>query len=164
MSLPSEQIQAVRVKIDRQIIEQIKSRAVRASNELRNASQLVLRGSRGGKTYIKPGSGRLTYNKKNHTAKISYSRYTASAPGEPPAVRTGNFRGKWEREVKIIADYPTYASVKSYIKNEVRVPKGYLLGELLEEGTSKMAPRPHHQKIQDKAKSKILSIYKEPYF
>lgn len=166
MSLPSAQIQAVRVKIDRQIIEQIKSRAVRASNELRNASQLILRGSRGGRSYIVPGTGRVTYNKKNHTAKISYRRYTASAPGQPPAVRTGAFRAGWQREVEIIADFPTYASVKSYIKNEVRVSNGALLGQYLEEGTpgGKMAPRPHHQKIQNKAKSSILSIYREPYF
>ena len=53
---------------------QAKSCAVRASNELRNAALNVLRGQRRGRVYKKPHSK---------------ATYTASAPGEPPAVRTG---------------------------------------------------------------------------
>ena len=166
MSNPSAQIEAARIRIDGKIIDQVISRSYRASNELRNASQLILRGSRGGRRYIVPGTGRVTYNKRNHTAKISYKRYTASAPGQPPAVRTGAFRAGWQRKVKVLSLGFTDASVQGYIENNIRVSNGALLGDYLENGTpgGKMAPRPHHQKIQNMAKPKILSIYKEPYF
>lgn len=58
-----------------------KASAVRASNELRNSALFVLKGQRSRKRYKKP-----------HT-KRAY--YTASAPGEPPAVRTGMLRMSW---------------------------------------------------------------------
>lgn len=160
---PSVQIEAIRLKIDRKIIEQVKSRGYRAANELRNAELLVLRGKRGGKRYIVPGTGRVRYNKKKKTAKISYTRYTGSAPGEPPAVRTGAFRSGWTRKVEILADGDKYASVKPCIESNTRVSNGHLLGDYLEYGTSKMAPRPHHDKIKEKAFPKIVKIYKEPY-
>ena len=38
-----------------------------------------------------------------------------------------------------------------------------LLGEILEEGTSRMAPRPHHEKILKHAEPKIVRIYSAPY-
>ena len=41
---------------------------------------------------------------------------------------------------------------------------GYYLGEILEDGTGKMAPRPHHDKIKQKALRKVVRIYREPYF
>ena len=68
-------------EIAEKIQHQMESRAVRASYELYNASQLVLRGQRHGRRYRVPGTKRY---------------YTASAPGEPPAVRTGAFRMSWQ--------------------------------------------------------------------
>lgn len=41
---------------------------------------------------------------------------------------------------------------------------GHYLTEILEYGTSRMAPRPHYQKILDDVEEKAVRIYKEPYF
>lgn len=145
------------------IKHQMASRSYRAANELRNASQLVLRGQRNGRRYIVPGTGRMTYYKRTHTAKITYKRYTASAPGEPPAVRTGAFRMSWHPKMYIDYTSGSYAVV-SQVESTQRTDNGrYLLGEILEEGTGRMAPRPHHQKIQQKALPNIMKIYNEPY-
>lgn len=163
---PSMELEAARIRIDRRIGEQVKSRSYRAANELRNASQLVLRGQRNGRRYIVPGTGRMKYYKRTKKAKITYKYYTASAPGEPPAVRTGAFRAGWMRKVVTTADGDKYVSVSPQIVNRTKANNGHLLGDYLENGTpgGKMAPRPHHQKIKDMAKPKILKIYKEPYF
>lgn len=142
------QLEAACERISQNISTGMKSRGMRAANELRNASQLVLRGQRSGRRYRVPGTK---------------SYYTASAPGEPPAVRTGAFRLSWQtkQEVKDSADG---TSVRSYIESNTRTDNGkYLLGSILEEGTSRMAPRPYQEKIQEKALPKIKQIYKEPY-
>lgn len=160
----SAQLQRAWEEIEQSIKHQMVSRGHRSANELRNASQLVLRGSRGGRSYIVPGTGRVTYYKRKHIAKITYKRYTASAPGEPPAVRTGAFRMSWKPEVMI--DHTGGYSVVSKIESTQRTDNGkYLLGEILEDGTpgGKIAPRPHHEKIQQKALPKIKRIYSEPY-
>lgn len=142
---------------------QMRSRGVRASNELRNASQLILRGGRGGRRYIVPGTGSVRYNKRKKTAKISYKMYTASAPGEPPAVRTGAFRMSWQPKTEVTG-MSDGLIVRSRVESTQRTDNGkYLLGEILEEGTSKMAPRPHQEKIQQKALPAIKKIYSEPY-
>ena len=149
--------------ISNSIRHQMASRSYRAANELRNASLLVLRGQRSGRRYIVPGTGRMTYNKRNHTAKITYRRYTASAPGEPPAVRTGAFRLSWQPKAYVDHTGDHYAVVSS-VESTQRTDNGkYLLGEVLEYGTSRMAPRPHHQAIQKKALPGIMRIYSEPY-
>ena len=38
------------------------------------------------------------------------------------------------------------------------------LGEILENGTKRMAPRPHHDRILKHAEPTIVRIYEEPYF
>jgi hypothetical protein len=145
------------------IKRQMANRGYRAANTLRNkAVNEVLRGQRHGRKYIVPGTGRMHYNKRKHTARITYKYYTASAPGEPPAVRTGEFRLSWLPEVDITAN-GNY-SVTSKIESGIKVGKnGYLLGDILEEGTSRMAPRPYKEKVQDKALNEIVNIYSEPY-
>ena len=40
---------------------------------------------------------------------------------------------------------------------------GRLLGEMLENGTGKIKPRPYKQKVIDRAMPKITAIYKKPY-
>lgn len=150
-------------KINDSIKHQLISRGYRASNELRNASQLVLRGQRHGRRYIVPGTGRMTYYKRSHTAKITYKKYTASAPGEPPAVRTGIFRMSWQPGIHVDRG-GNNLSITSRIASNARTDNGrYLLGEILEDGTSKMAPRPHQEAIQKKALPAIMKIYNEPY-
>ena len=123
--------------VDRQVI----SRATRAVNALRNAELEVLRGQRSGKRYRK-----YPYR----------SSYTASAPGEPPARRTGNLRLHWNGTVET-SPRGNGVEVKAVLESQEK----YAI--YLEEGTSKMQPRPFHQRIVDKARPEIEKIYSEPY-
>lgn len=144
----SNQIVSVCRDVALKISTGMKQRGYRAANELRNASQLVLRGQRSGRRYRVPGT-------KKH--------YTASAPGEPPAVRTGTFRASWQAKTQSSGTIGNM-SVRSYIESSARTDNGsYLLGEILENGTGEMAPRPYKEQIVDKAKGKIKKIYSEPY-
>lgn len=166
MSNVSAEFERIRKEVLERIDIQMQSRAVRGSNELRTAALLVLRGQRSGRRYKVPGTySRSAPRGENETRETYEFRrgksgryYAASAPGEPPAVRTGLFRLSWEPHA-----YMEGNVYRSTIENGTRVGK-YILGELLEDGTSKMAPRPHHEKIQEKALPKILRIYREPYF
>lgn len=127
-----------------QIRQEMNHRAFLTANELRNASLDVLRGQGGGRRYRVPGTKKY---------------YTASAPGQPPAVRTGAFRLSWQPKVEAAGDVYT-----SKIETNIKVgKKGYLLGELLEGGTSKMAPRLHHDRILQKAEPNIVKIYSKPF-
>lgn len=136
------------------IKKQMESRSYRAANELRNSALLVLRGQRSGRRYKVPGTYRRQRDKTS--GKMRNGRYyTASAPGEPPANRTGVFRNAWQPTARVESD-----SYISRIENDVPY------AEWLEDGTpgGKMAPRPHHERIQEHAEPKIVKIYKEPYF
>lgn len=125
--------------INRKVI----SRGVRAVNAIRNAELEVLKGQRNGRVYRKP------YTK--------HATYTASAPGEPPARRTGNLRMHWNGQVKsensssggiaIVAELESQESYAGYLDN----------------GTPKMAARPFKEKIKEKATPEIQKIYSEPY-
>lgn len=131
---------------------QMMSRGVRAANELRNAELTVVRGQGHGRQYRVPGTKRF---------------YTASAPGEVPAVRTGAFRLSWEPTSYASMLGDADLTVKSEIKSYLRTNGGkYLLGDILENGTpgGRMAPRPHHDKILKEAEPNIFRIYNEPYF
>ena len=113
-----------------------KSCAVRASNALRNAELNVLRGQRSGRRYRKPGVS--TY-------------YTASAAGEPPAVRTGMLRMSWG----IKAEGDGKGNYTAAIYTDTKYAK------MLEEGTSRMKPRPYKEKIIEKAKPTVIQIFSE---
>jgi hypothetical protein len=130
------------------INKEVASRAYRTSNELRNASLHVLRGQRSGRRYKIP-----------HTKKY----YTASdgGKGESPAVRTGIFRLSWGIRVHVEKSGNKFKAV-SAIESNVKVGK-YLLGEILEEGTERMAARPYKQKVRDRTMPKIQAIYNKPY-
>lgn len=128
------------------IRQQVEARSYQAANELRKSALEILRGQRNGRRYRVPG--KKTY-------------YTASAPGEPPAARTGLFRLSWHPTA--LKEGDTYIS---RIESDRRTSKGkYILGEILEEGTpgGQMAPRPHQDKILEDAEPKIERIYSEPY-
>lgn len=119
------------------------SRGVRAVNAIRNAELEVLKGQRSGRVYRKPFTKR--------------ARYTASAPGEPPARRTGNLRMHWNGQVK--SEGSSSGGVAIVAELESQEPyAGYL-----ENGTSKMAARPFVEKIKEKATPEIQRIYSEPY-
>lgn len=150
--------QAVEEVVDN-IKQQMEARSFLAANELRNASQLVLRGERSGRRYKIPGTYRRQRDKS--TGKMKNGRYyTASAPGEPPAMRTGIFRLSWQPTARVV-----YGSYISRIESDARTDNGrYNLGEILEEGTSRMAPRPYQDRILEMAEPKIIRIYKKSYF
>lgn len=136
---------AIRATIKEQVTNinrKVVSRGVRAVNAIRNAELEVLKGQRSGKVYRKP---------------YSRATYTASAPGEPPARRTGNLRMHWNGQVKsenssgggiaVIAELESQESYAGYLEN----------------GTSKMAARPFTEKIKEEATPEIKRIYNEPY-
>ena len=113
-----------------------KSCAVRASNELRNAVLNVLRGQRSGRVYRKPHSK---------------ATYRASAPGEPPAVRTGMLRMSWG--MKAVGDgkgtYTAgiYSDVPYAEKLDEGTPHGYI------------KPRPFKEKTIEAARPRVLRIF-----
>lgn len=119
-----------------------KSRGYRAANELRNAALQVLRGQRSGRVYKKPHSRTTTY--------------TASAPGEPPAVRSGQLRVSW----RPIAESEKEAGA-IIIKPAIRTDKKY--APILQDGSKKMEPRPFEEPIIEKAKPKVKEIFDKPY-
>ena len=139
---------------------QVAARTYTAANELRNSALEILRGARGGRRYKVPGTYRRQRDKVS--GKMKNGRYyTASAPGEPPAMRTGNFRRSWQPTALVNG-----GTFISRIESDARTDNGrFLLGEILENGTpgGQMAARPHHEKILDHAEPKIVRIYSAPY-
>lgn len=117
------------------------SRGTRAVNAIRNAELEVLRGKRSGRVYRKP-----------HTK----SHYTASAPGEPPARRTGNLRLNWNGTVES-------SSTSSGLRVTAVLESQERYSTYLENGTRRMAPRPFKQPISEKAMPEIERIYHEKY-
>lgn len=85
-----------------------------------------LTGPRSGRMYQIPGTAQ---------------KYTASAPGEPPASRTGDLRTSYRFQVQ-----DEYAEIGS--------PLDY--APMLEYGTRKMAPRPHLMPAFQKARAQII--------
>ena len=138
-------VSAVEVTV-KDIRSSVQNRAYKASNELRNASLFVLRGKRSGRIYRVPSTQRT---------------YQASAPGEAPAVRTGAFRNSWRTNVHVEKQGAVTRAIAA-IESSERAG-GRLLGEMLENGTGKMKPRPYKQKIIDRALPRIREIYNQSY-
>ena len=136
------EIRILAEKIVQNTGQQVVARGVRATEELRNAALDVLSGER---------SGRI-YRKRN-----SRSTYRASAPGEPPASDSGNLRRNWRKEVGTAQISGGSVNISPAIISKEKY-SGYL-----ENGTSRMAPRPYRDRILEKAKPRIVSIYSEPY-
>lgn len=137
MSVPDISVEVA--KKVQAIGQQMKSRAVRASRALKNAELQVLRGQGGGR-------------KCKKAYKNAY--YTASAPGNPPAVRTGKLRSSFR---PVSGTSAGALSVKVAIETDTHYA-GYL-----EHGTSKMAARPYVEKIKQQAEPEITSIFNAPY-
>lgn len=138
-----------------QVCRELESRGVRAANELHTAANHVLRGQRHGRRYKLPG----TYGGRKRRRGVYY---TASAPGEPPAVRTGAFRLGWKAQSYAEDRADGGVSVHSMVENGQRAGR-HLLGAMLEQGTARMAPRPYQQQVLDRALPRVRKIYKEPY-
>ena len=129
-------------KIVTQINQQVKSRGTRVKNALRNAELEVLKGKRSGRKYRKPDSKR---------------RYTASAPGEPPARRGGTLRLNWTGGVESQNTSGNTVKVTAYIESNTPY------ASYLENGTAKMEPRPYVDRIREKAQPEIEKIVNEDY-
>ena len=134
---------AIRATVKDQVTNinrKVVSRGVRAVNAIRNAELEVLKGQRSGRVYRKPHSK---------------ATYTASAPGEPPARRTGNLRMHWNGQVK--SENSSGGGVAIIAELESQEP----YAGILENGSSKMAARPFTEKIKEKAMPEIQRIYGE---
>lgn len=137
MSMPDISIEVSR-KVQA-IGQEMQSRAVRASRVLKNTELQVLRGRGRGRVYKK-------------AYKNAY--YAASAPGSPPAVRTGRLRNSF----RPVGSVSTGAlSVTAAIETDTHYA-GYL-----EHGTRKMAARPYVEKIKQQAEPEVTRIFSAPY-
>lgn len=109
----------------------VRAAATHFTTEIR---KLLIRGVRTGRDYRVPGGTRRTY--------------TASAPGEPPAPRTGR-----------LANSYTEARQTRY-RYLVGSPLFY--APLLEKGTSKMRPRPHFKVTFNAEQRTLRQILSRP--
>ena len=144
MTTPQKASGRLKIAVDdtvKKVNREAASRGMRAVNAIRNAELEVLRGKRSGRVYRKP-----------HTK----SHYTASAPGEPPARRTGNLRLNWNGTVES-------SSTGSGLRVTAVLESQERYSTYLENGTRRMAPRPFKQPISEKAMPEIERIYREKY-
>lgn len=144
MTMPKKASGRLKIAVDdtvKKVNREAASRGARAVNAIRNAELEVLRGKRSGRVYRKP-----------HTK----SHYTASAPGEPPARRTGNLRLNWNGTVES-------SSTGSGLRVTAVLESQERYSTYLENGTRRMAPRPFKQPISEKAMPEIERIYHEKY-
>lgn len=144
MTTPKKASWRIKIAVDdtvKKVNREAASRGMRAVNAIRNAELEVLRGKRSGRVYRKP-----------HTK----SHYTASAPGEPPARRTGNLRLNWNGTVES-------SSTGSGLRVTAVLESQERYSTYLENGTRRMAPRPFKQPISEKAMPEIERIYHEKY-
>lgn len=144
MTTPKKASGRLKIAVDdtvKKVNREAASRGMRAVNAIRNAELEVLSGKRSGRVYRKP-----------HTK----SHYTASAPGEPPARRTGNLRLNWNGTVES-------SSTGSGLRVAAVLESQERYSTYLENGTRRMAPRPFKQPISEKAMPEIERIYHEKY-
>lgn len=144
MTTPKKASGRLKIAVDdtvKKVNREAASRGMRAVNAIRNAELEVLRGKRSGRVYRKP-----------HTK----SHYTASAPGEPPARRTGNLRLNWNGTVES-SSTGSGLLVTAVLESQERY------STYLENGTRRMDPRPFKQPISEKAMPEIERIYHEKY-
>lgn len=124
---------------------QAQSRARRAANVMRIAATRILKGKRSGREYKIP-----FYNVK----------YKASAPGEPPAPRSGEagLLGRWH-------SYAIATPIIGGMKITARIQSDVRYAPILNEGTKdgRIAPRPFADKIINEAFPKVRQIYKERF-
>lgn len=158
------------------LVERAKARVVREAGRrmeqvgqhLVNQVKLTLRGQRHGRRYRVPGTkgryvkdeqGRfvldpVTGKRKRRRGKLAY--YTASAPGEPPAVATGRLRNSvtWTLERH---DSGPVTEITTRVEPRVKYA-GWL-----EEGTRRMKPRPYlkptWQRERERVRAYLLRRY-----
>lgn len=140
MPAVAEQLERSRNEIALRLQAALAQRSWEASHTIRGALLQVLSGHRSGRRYRLP---------------MSTTYYTASAPGEPPATRTGSFRISWQ------------ARPEGRVPG-VETPQKKLAG-WLQEGTEgrkargAMKPRPYVDQTKAKAWPVVQRIYRRPY-
>jgi len=117
-----------------------KTCAVQASKELRNAAMIVLGGKRNGRVYRVPGTKKATYH--------------ASAPGEPPAVRTGTLRESWQMAASYDVD------IRLNLKATAEIYSDVPYAEPLEEGHGTVDRRPYRERTIERAKPRIVRTFR----
>ena len=125
-------------EVMRKIDSAAKDKMHEAVNEVRNKTLEKLSGSRTGRTYYVPGTHRS---------------YTASAPGEAPAVATAELRQSIAGTVDVEG--------KQVVG---RVGTDKIQGKMMEFGTRNVAPRPWLRKSFEKTVPKIKSIFGGRWF
>jgi len=76
---------------------------------------------------------------REYTIPGTETKYIASAPGEPPAIREGVYLARWQPTKA----FRTERGVAAAAVNTAVTEDEYPIGLLLEDGTYRMAPRPH---------------------
>ena len=134
----------VHQKVLATVEQEAKSRTVRAANVIKKASNKILSnsGGRSGHVYRKPATITATY--------------TASAPGEPPALRTGTLRRSWRP-----LPYAEMVGTDKVFTPGIRTDVVY--APYLQDGTTKMAARPFEDKVKQEAWPDVVQIYSQPY-
>lgn len=129
-------------QVEARIAGQIPPAVFKACYELRDEWAEVLTGSRSGRRYKVPGTG-------TKGVRGSGTYYTASAPGEAPASRSGaaGLRGRIGIMPRV-----TPRNVQCRVGTDLE----YAL--YLEYGTRTMEPRSHLGRAYRKAKPRILKI------
>jgi HK97 gp10 family phage protein len=138
----------------------LKERVEKASLHLTNETKRTLSGQRHGREYFVPGTGSLQrvqivnrLGRRQHVYKrVGASMYTASAPGEAPAVRTGNLRRRIRYEMQPVTP--------AEIASKVGSPDEYSV--YLEHGTRKMAARPFLRRTYEEQLPALKRILGEP--
>ena len=80
-----------------------------------------------------------------------------SEPFQPPASPSGRYERSWRAGRAIVFDDAVVASAFT----EARAANGENLGDMLEHGTEKMAPRPHRDQAIERARPAIESLVRE---
>lgn len=97
---------------------------------------------RTGRTYFVPGTK---------------TPYTASAPGEVPAVREGHYRDSWEATKA----FDTTRGVAAAAVSNLATENGEPIGLLLEDGTQHMEPRPHLRESINRAGPQVDAMVEQ---
>jgi hypothetical protein len=122
-------------KLTKQLEQQIEQRMRKAVYRVHRQLTGILSGSRSGKVYRVPGTRRT---------------YTASAPGQAPAVRLGDLRTSY----RPVVEGKGWNSV-----GKVGTPMDY--GAFLEHGTSRMSKRPHLRPAFDQTEAEWQGYFKD---
>ena len=132
---PAAGANALKIEV-RRTVQEINAKALsfgdRALNIMRNVALDVLG---------KDGSGRVYRN-----------GHVASAPGQPPAPDTGSLRRNWRQQKLATGGAGSLRII-------LRMKSMHFYQKFLEEGTRKMAPRPHVKKIEEKSRPQVAALY-----